>query len=128
MRLRRDEEAVSPVIGVILMVAITVILAAVIAAFVFGLGGNVDTKKSPAISVKRVNSTAIQLTLQDKGGAGTISTLSVTSPSGATLSNNKSTGWNVGETVTVTGVNSGQHLVVTASVDGKTQVILDTTV
>ena len=36
--LRKDERAVSPVIGVILMVAITVILAAVIAAFVFGYG------------------------------------------------------------------------------------------
>jgi len=34
----RNEEAVSPVIGVILMVAITVILAAVIASFVFGIG------------------------------------------------------------------------------------------
>lgn len=33
-----EEGAVSPVIGVILMVAITVILAAVIAAFVFGMG------------------------------------------------------------------------------------------
>ncbi|MCX6684008.1 MAG: type IV pilin N-terminal domain-containing protein, partial [Methanoregula sp.] len=31
---RKNDEAVSPVIGVILMVAITVILAAVIAAFV----------------------------------------------------------------------------------------------
>jgi flagellin-like protein len=34
----KGEDAVSPVIGVILMVAITVILAAVIAAFVFGMG------------------------------------------------------------------------------------------
>ncbi|UPM43751.1 type IV pilin [Halocatena salina] len=33
------ERGVSPVIGVIVMVAITVILAAVIGAFVFGLGG-----------------------------------------------------------------------------------------
>ena len=33
-----DERGVSPVIGVILMVAITVILAAVIAAFVLGIG------------------------------------------------------------------------------------------
>jgi flagellin-like protein len=33
-----DDDAVSPVIGVILMVAITVILAAVIATFVIGLG------------------------------------------------------------------------------------------
>ena len=34
----KKEDAVSPVIGVILMVAITVILAAVIGAFVFGMG------------------------------------------------------------------------------------------
>jgi flagellin-like protein len=43
MQLRQlidDDDAVSPVIGVILMVAITVILAAVIASFVLGLGGN----------------------------------------------------------------------------------------
>ena len=38
MKWLRDKKAVSPVIGVILMVAITVILAAVIASFVFGLG------------------------------------------------------------------------------------------
>ena len=37
----QDREAVSPVIGVILMVAITVILAAVIGTFVLGLGDQV---------------------------------------------------------------------------------------
>ncbi|MEF8783676.1 MAG: type IV pilin N-terminal domain-containing protein [Haloarculaceae archaeon] len=43
-----DEDAVSPVIGVILMVAITVILAAVIASFVLGLGDS--TTVSPQAS------------------------------------------------------------------------------
>ena len=45
MRLKqffKDDDAVSPVIGVILMVAITVILAAVIATFVLGLGEQVS--------------------------------------------------------------------------------------
>lgn len=37
-----DEKAVSPVIGVILMVAITVILAAVIGSFVLNLGGSLQ--------------------------------------------------------------------------------------
>ena len=37
-----EDRGVSPVIGVILMVAITVILAAVIGAFVLGLGDNLD--------------------------------------------------------------------------------------
>ena len=46
--LLRDDDAVSPVIGVILMVAITVILAAVIASFVLGLGN--QTGVSPQAS------------------------------------------------------------------------------
>jgi len=41
--LLNDDDAVSPVIGVILMVAITVILAAVIATFVLGLGDQVSS-------------------------------------------------------------------------------------
>jgi flagellin-like protein len=45
MKFRENEEAVSPVIGVILMVAITVILAAVIAAFVFGMGSNIRDRR-----------------------------------------------------------------------------------
>ncbi|WP_254531570.1 type IV pilin [Natrinema gelatinilyticum] len=50
-----DERAVSPVIGVILMVAITVILAAVIAAFVLDMGSN---QSAPAQAGVTVNQTA----------------------------------------------------------------------
>ena len=49
----QNEEAVSPVIGVILMVAITVILAAVIAAFVFGLAGTTGTSKNVGLTVAK---------------------------------------------------------------------------
>ena len=42
MKHTQNENAVSPVIGVILMVAITVILSAVIAAFVLGMAGNIE--------------------------------------------------------------------------------------
>lgn len=38
-----EERAVSPVIGVILMVAVTVILAAVVGMFVLGLGSSTET-------------------------------------------------------------------------------------
>jgi len=48
-QLLNDDDAVSPVIGVILMVAITVILAAVIASFVLGLG-NSATNTNPQAS------------------------------------------------------------------------------
>ncbi|MFZ3383145.1 MAG: type IV pilin N-terminal domain-containing protein [Candidatus Methanoperedens sp.] len=57
MRFRKNEEAVSPVIGVILMVAITVILAAVIAAFVFGMA---PPAKAPSVQLRitAINTTA----------------------------------------------------------------------
>jgi flagellin-like protein len=49
-KLLSDERAVSPVIGVILMVAITVILAAVIGTFVLGLGDQLSSS-SPSASI-----------------------------------------------------------------------------
>ena len=50
-KLFNDDKAVSPVIGVILMVAITVILAAVIGTFVLGLGDSLsDTTPTASIS------------------------------------------------------------------------------
>jgi len=47
-RIFREDDAVSPVIGVILMVAITVILAAVIGTFVLGLGDQVQSDSPQA--------------------------------------------------------------------------------
>jgi flagellin-like protein len=64
----KREEAVSPVIGVILMVAITVILAAVIAAFVFGMAGNVQKTKSVAFTVERSASSNTQIIVTNQGG------------------------------------------------------------
>lgn len=56
MTLVCKDDAVSPVIGVILMVALTVILAAVIAAFVFGIGSNIPKTKVVATSVYQYGS------------------------------------------------------------------------
>lgn len=46
-----DERGVSPVIGVILMVAVTVILAAVIATFVLGFGDTVQNNAQAGVTV-----------------------------------------------------------------------------
>lgn len=67
MKFRQNEEAVSPVIGVILMVAITVILAAVIAAFVFGMGTPVATPQASIIG-KGVNGSTAYINLTSNGG------------------------------------------------------------
>ena len=51
-QLLSDDKAVSPVIGVILMVAITVILAAVIGTFVLGLGESVNQNANAGVNVE----------------------------------------------------------------------------
>ena len=57
MKFLKREDAVSPVIGVILMVAITVILAAVIAAFVFGMASGVSKTKTVAAAARKMGQT-----------------------------------------------------------------------
>jgi flagellin-like protein len=51
-----QNKAVSPVIGVILMVAITVILAAVIGTFVLGLGSGQSTNPTAGVNVDKTTS------------------------------------------------------------------------
>ncbi|WP_049928675.1 type IV pilin [Halopiger goleimassiliensis] len=58
-----DERAVSPVIGVILMVAITVILAAVIAAFVLDMGPS-EPEPTAAISIDDEGTNEASVTLE----------------------------------------------------------------
>lgn len=60
--MKLSDAAVSPVMGVILMVAITVILAAVVASFVFGTIGNFDKTILISIDAERINQSYIKLT------------------------------------------------------------------
>jgi flagellin-like protein len=66
-----DDSAVSPVIGVILMVAITVILAAVIATFVLGLGDSVSNT-APQASFNLEYDQSSTVTNAGGGGAVTV--------------------------------------------------------
>jgi len=68
-----DDRAVSPVIGVILMVAITVILAAVIGAFVLDLGSSQSTNVNAGVSVDKDTANGeVTITVNDMGNAETI--------------------------------------------------------
>jgi len=61
MGMDMDDRGVSPVIGVILMVAITVILAAVIASFVLGFGDSVQSNAQAGVTVDDGNVTVTSL-------------------------------------------------------------------
>jgi archaeal type IV pilus assembly protein PilA len=123
MKLMKNEEAVSPVIGVILMVAITVILAAVIAAFVFGMAGNISKTKVVAATAAQQGATTIFVTYQGGQDANNVATLSY-NINGATGTISTA----VGSSVSATSGSTGQdHVTVTALfTDGSSQVILDT--
>jgi archaeal type IV pilus assembly protein PilA len=64
---RRDDEAVSPVIGVILMVAITVVLAAVVFVLVNNLGEGAES--APVISFTKSESADSLSIVTASGGA-----------------------------------------------------------
>jgi flagellin-like protein len=146
MYTRKNEEAVSPVIGVILMVAITVILAAVIAAFVFGMAGNIQKTKVVAATEKRVNSSYVTITYQGGQDAGTLLGIGFTVDgvnvtlsgygSASTTNGNEVVSATqgailpVGQTVTVPAGNPGKNVVVGVAyfTDGSQQVLVDTTI
>ena len=83
MKFMKNEDAVSPVIGVILMVAITVILAAVIAAFVFGMAGNVQKTKVVAATVTQ-SGYVLQITYQGGSDDASLQYLKISNPSNVT--------------------------------------------
>jgi archaeal type IV pilus assembly protein PilA len=128
---RKNDEAVSPVIGVILMVAITVILAAVIAAFVFGMSGNITKTKVVAATVSQSNATAITMTYSGGQDSATLYGINwtVNGAAGPVMASaSPSTALLVGTSATSAGGTTGQdHVVGTAYfMDGTQQVILDT--
>jgi flagellin-like protein len=107
-----SERAVSPVIGVILMVAITVILAAVIGTFVLGLGDQVQ-QTSPNAQWNWDNPDDKNLDLTHEGGDDVTATnLEATGP--GTISNDCTDGSQWGGNSKVT---AGQTCAV---VDGNT--------
>jgi len=124
---KKNEEAVSPVIGVILMVAITVILAAVIAAFVFGMAGNIQKSHIVSITAQRINSTSIMFTNNGGQDVGSLSSVNITVQGNTTVQTGLGT--TVGSQFTARGAsNPATAIVVGTFNDGSSQILLQTTV
>ena len=62
MKKSNKEDAVSPVIGVMLMLVVTIIIAAVVAAFATGLGGDVDMAPTAALDVTVYSDGKVKIT------------------------------------------------------------------
>ena len=120
----KNEKAVSPVIGVILMVTITVILAAVIAAFVFTMPGTMNKTHLISVTASQINSTGLVVTYQGGPDHYSLETLNTT------INNNLEDSIDtprVGYSYTSNNGTPGRdHVIVVATfTDNKQQVILD---
>jgi flagellin-like protein len=117
------DSGVSPVVGVILMVAITVILSAIIATFVLDLGGTVS--QNPAAGVTFDDNGAnveVQVISMENADTVTVDTASdiASADCDGAIDNGACELSNVGDTATADG---GEDITVTATLDGKTSVI-----
>jgi archaeal type IV pilus assembly protein PilA len=63
---KRDDHAVSPVVGVMLMLVVTIIIAAIVAAFAGGLGSG--SSKTPQATIQGTYSLTNGMTITHSGG------------------------------------------------------------
>jgi flagellin-like protein len=78
MCINKNDEAVSPVIGVILCVAITVILAAVVASLVFGMSGNLKGDHTVGLKAEKVTTALITVSVTDSINTDDVESLTAT--------------------------------------------------
>jgi flagellin-like protein len=126
---QNDDRAVSPVIGVILMVAITVILAAVIGTFVLGLGDSLGGSATAGVTVDGDNTTDITVTLTNLGTAESVKI--VYAANGTSVSGNPGAGGTLpmnrtGASVTLSnssGLGGQNYNIVAAGPNGEQSVL-----
>jgi len=130
---KQSESAVSEIIGTILIVALTVIMASIVAAYMFGMLNNVTPTKMVAATAEQTDSTHILVTYRGGPDHGSLANLTILWPSGVSQTVDFP---KVGDVYTATNfaaplnVTSGKdHVVVSARfANNMSQVILDTLV
>jgi archaeal type IV pilus assembly protein PilA len=91
MALTKNEESVSPVIGTILMVAVTVILAAIIASYAFSMSSSIQNTRVVATRVIQ-SSSDILITYQGGIAHPDLYSMNITAPNGTHFITVSSTG------------------------------------
>lgn len=122
-----DDRAVSPVIGVILMVAITVILAAVIGTFVLGLGDQIGGSATAGVTVDGDETGNVSVTLTNKGTASYVNIVKASDGTNASATGAGTLPLeNTGATVYVG--TSGEYNIVAVGPNGEESVLRSFTV
>ncbi|MEA1943735.1 MAG: type IV pilin [Euryarchaeota archaeon] len=126
--LKKDEYAVSEVIGVLLMVAIAVALAAIVGSMAYGMSGSIPQMNLVMVNAEKINSTAIDFTFMGGPGTDSLRYLNATidgNPADPPLEYQLDAG--SGWTYTGGGSFPRNHVVIAATFDdGSAQVVLDT--
>ena len=125
--LKKKEDAVSPVIGVMLMLVVTIVIAAVVAAFAGGLGSDVEMAPTAALDIDVFSNGKVKIEslsgesliksdITVKAGEysaalGSSGTLSPGSTVTIDLNGDADDAFNSGDFVTVTVLANGKHVV-----------------
>ena len=115
------DEAVSPVIGVVLMVAITVILAAMIASIVMGMTTNIQQTKMVTAKVSQVDETTIIAVYY--GGNDEKSCSGIRWDVRDSFGFSQTTQMGVIDSITTTRLSVGTQLPITGNFNGKDHVV-----
>ena len=141
---RKNEGAVSEVVGTILIVAVTVILAAIVCAFAFGMVGNIHGGKVATSTITRTNSTFVTVIFAGGQNAGSVTAINWTVNGAAPTIYMNGTSYtggvqnvparggilSVGATALLPASSPGKDRVIGVAVftDGSKQIILDKTI
>ena len=129
---KMNESAVAESVGVILIVAVTVILAAVIAAYAFGLVQDVNPGRNIILTADQTGPNQIMVTYRGGGSdVNTLTSLRITWPTGAVQSISTP---KVGDSYYASNIGifknvtpAGDHIVVAGHfTDGKDTILLNT--
>lgn len=99
---RKHDDAVSPVVGVMLMLVVTIIIAAVVSAYAGGMGSG--TKKAPQATISAEFSQSDGMEIYHNGGDPlTVQTITLTVKPTKTFGNYEHLTWTVNKSVLKTG-------------------------
>jgi archaeal type IV pilus assembly protein PilA len=120
-KFKQEDEAVSAVIGVILMVAITVAIAATVYVYVSGMIGTDDASTENAVATATSGGSGEIRIMLTKGGQNyntgyTDFNITLSNSSGPVYGTDSDGTWTVGESIYVTGLDPGEKYAVTITI------------